>query len=70
MQPTEEEPEGGTAQEGGSVLLTVAVTPDEAEQLTFANLTGQLYMTLLPEDETEPVVTPGRTVDNLFEDVQ
>ncbi len=65
--PTQEEPAGGTAEEGGSVLLTVAVTPAEAEQLAFAALTGELYFTLLPEDETEPVETPGRTSDNIFD---
>lgn len=66
LQPTEEQPEGGTTQTEG-VLLTVAVTPEEAERLAYATLDGSLYLTLLPEDETEPVTTPGRTKDNIFD---
>ncbi len=66
--PSPEDPDGGTTPTTDSVLLTVAVTPDEAEQLTFATLAGSLYLTLLPEDEREPVDTAGRTADNLFED--
>ncbi len=65
--PTDEQPAGGTAESAGDVLLTVAVTPDEAEQLAFATLTGELYFTLLPEDETEPVATTGRTTENIFD---
>lgn len=66
--PSAEDPDGGTAQAGDAVLLTLAVTPIEAEQLAYATLAGQLYMTLLPEDETEPVATPGRTAETIFED--
>ena len=64
--PSEEEPAGDTAAPDSTVLLTVAVTPVEAEQLAFATLSGSLYLTLLPEDETDPVDTPGRTADNIF----
>lgn len=48
-----------------SVLATVAVTDQQAEQLVFAINEGSLYFTLLPEDY-EPGDTPGRTFDNLF----
>lgn len=63
----QEETAEGTAPTLGSVLLTVAVTPVEAEQLAFTTLNGAMYLTLLPEDETEPVTTPGRTEDNIFD---
>jgi Flp pilus assembly protein CpaB len=47
------------------VLLTLAVTPNEAEKLGFAILEGQIYITLLPED-AEPVKTSGRNRRNEF----
>lgn len=53
-------------QQTESVLTTLAVTDEQAEQLVFALQEGTLYFTLLPEDY-EPQGTPGRTFDNLFE---
>ena len=57
-------------QEGtvSSVLMTLAVQPEDAERLVFALENGSLYFTLLPED-AEPVETPGRTFGDLFEDL-
>ena len=49
-----------------SVLLTLAVTPEDAESLVFAIENGSLYFTLLPED-AEPADTPGRTFEDLFD---
>ena len=46
-------------------LLTLALTPGQAEQLAFASLNGQLIFTLLPEG-SQPASTPGRTITNLF----
>ena len=46
-------------------LLTVALTPGQAEQLVFAINNGALYFTLLPE-KAPNVNTPGRTITNLF----
>jgi Flp pilus assembly protein CpaB len=54
-----------TQQESGRVLLTVALTPVQIEQLVFAIFNGQLYFTLVPEGQ-QPLVTPGRTIDNIF----
>lgn len=65
--PDEENPAGTTTESVQSILLTVAVTPMEAERLTFATLDGQIYLTLLPEDETEPVQTPGRSARDIFD---
>jgi pilus assembly protein CpaB len=48
-----------------SVLMTVALQPEDAEKLVFAIENASLYFTLLPED-AEPQDTPGRTLDDLF----
>lgn len=47
------------------VLLTLAVTPTQAERIVFGQSTGQLYFTLLPPN-FRPGNTSGRTVNNLF----
>jgi hypothetical protein len=54
-----------TTAPGGSVLMTVALEPEDAERLVFAIENASLYFTLLPED-AEPQDTPGRTLDDLF----
>lgn len=56
---------GAQNQGGDKVLLTVAVTPPEAEKLAFAILQGQIYVTLKPAEQ-EPAGTPGRNRQNLF----
>lgn len=58
--------ETATQQEGGAVLLTLAVRPPVAEQLTYLTLEGQMYFTLLPDDFELPE-TGGVTIDNVFE---
>lgn len=60
-----EEGEDGMAADGGAVLLTVALEPEDVERLVFAIGNAELYFTLLPED-AEPVDTPGRTLQDLF----
>ncbi len=47
------------------MIMTLAVTPAQAEQLAFAVLEGQIYFTLLPPN-SKPAGTPGRTADSLF----
>jgi pilus assembly protein CpaB len=59
-----EEQEGTVA----SVLMTLAVQPEDVERLVFAVENGSLYFTLLPED-AEPAETPGRTFGDLFDDL-
>ena len=49
----------------GCCLLTIALTPGQAEQLVFAINNGQLHFTLLPE-KSPNANTPGRTISNLF----
>lgn len=53
-------------QQTESVLATLAVNDQQAEQLVFALHEGTLYFTLLPEG-SEVQDTPGRTFDDLFE---
>lgn len=53
-------------QQTEAILLTVAVTGDQAEQLVFGQAEGSLYLTLLPEG-FEPEETEGRTFENLFQ---
>jgi Flp pilus assembly protein CpaB len=55
----------GEAAPQGSVLMTVALQPEDAERLVFAIENASLYFTLLPED-AEPQDTPGRTLEDLF----
>ena len=60
---TQAEDEQGAPQ--GTVLMTVALQPEDAERLVFAIENASLYFTLLPED-AEPQDTPGRTLEDLF----
>jgi pilus assembly protein CpaB len=48
-----------------TVLATLALTPAQAEQLTFFRLHGDVTFVLLPAGG-KPVKTPGRTQDNAF----
>lgn len=54
-----------TGRQASRVLMTLALTPAQAEQLVFAILNGELYFTLLPEGQ-KPVKTPGRTAGNIL----
>jgi pilus assembly protein CpaB len=47
------------------VLMTLALTPEEAEKAVFAIFNGQLYFTLVPTGQA-PATTPGRTPATLF----
>lgn len=47
------------------VLLTLAVTPAEAEKLAFAMFQGQIHVTLLPTGQ-QPSSTSGSTSGNVF----
>lgn len=53
------------AQVSDKVLLTLAVTPAEAEKLSFAMNEGEIWITLLP-DGAKPSATSGRTRRNGF----
>lgn len=50
------------------VVATLAVTPEEAEQLALAVWQGKIHLTLLPEAQEGqgPVSTPGRTKSSVF----
>jgi Flp pilus assembly protein CpaB len=57
---------GSSSTTSTNVLLTLAVTPSQAEQLTYAVLQGQIYFTLVPQGQA-PATTPGRTGASLFQ---
>lgn len=59
------EGESQVQQQQGRVLLTLALTPEEAERVVLAHFQGQVYFTLLPPGQ-EPFSTPGRTRGNVF----
>lgn len=55
--------EGSKAEQ--NVLLTLAVTPDEAERLALALAEGEVHLTLLPPGQ-ETSATSGRTLTSIF----
>jgi pilus assembly protein CpaB len=61
----QEQKSGGIGSQQGRVLMTLALTPVEAEKLVLSVLRGQVYFTLLPPDQ-QPVSTPGRTARDAF----
>jgi pilus assembly protein CpaB len=64
---TEEEGERDVVRrDENRVLLTVALDPVDAEKLAFALFNGDLWLTLVPEDQPAPS-TPGRTFENAFD---
>lgn len=58
--------EADEVQQSEQVLLTVAVTAEDAERLAFMHYQGQMYFTLLPPGLELPD-TPGRTAESVFE---
>lgn len=67
--------DGGDQVEATSqVLMTLALTAEDAERVVFAANNGVIHATLLPSDLPEgegpdrPISTPGRTLDNLFDE--
>ncbi len=54
------------AQQNETGILTLEVTPEEAERIAYTFATGTVWLTLVPEDFV-PVPTDGITRDNLFD---
>jgi Flp pilus assembly protein CpaB len=54
------------AQQVQTGILTLEVTPEEAERIVYTFSTGTVWLTLVPEDFV-PVPTDGITRDNLFD---
>lgn len=57
--------DGATTAETACCILTLSVSPGQAEQLVWAINNTQPYFTLLPKD-APAVRVPGRTATNLF----
>jgi Flp pilus assembly protein CpaB len=53
-------------QQNETGILTLEVTPEEAERIAYTFATGTVWLTLVPEDFV-PVPTDGITRDNLFD---
>jgi pilus assembly protein CpaB len=47
--------------------VTLALAPSDVEKLVFAEEQGSVWLALLPATETEVPVTPGRTIQALFD---
>ncbi len=58
--------EGQEAQQVQTGVLTLEVTPEEAERIVYTFSAGTVWLTLVPEDFV-PVPTDGITRDNLFD---
>lgn len=52
-------------------IFTLGMSAEQVEQLVFAGQEGELWFTLLPEvdegEEREVFETPGRTIENIFD---
>lgn len=72
----EEEQSGGmiggqTKKESSSSdvrTVTLALSAEDSEKLVFTEEMGAVWLALLPVDGIERVDTPGRTMDNIFEE--
>ena len=49
-------------------MLTLEVTPDQAERIAFAYGFGQIWLTLSPTDNFAAAETEGVVIENLFSD--
>jgi Flp pilus assembly protein CpaB len=58
--------EGQEAQQVQTGVLTLEVTPEEAERIVYTFSTGTVWLTLVPEDFV-PVPTDGITRENIFD---
>jgi Flp pilus assembly protein CpaB len=47
-------------------LITLMVTPADAEKLVFAEEFGSIWFTLVPVGDTSPVSTPGQALPGLL----
>lgn len=59
----------GLTQSGSTLAkktITLAVSPQDAEKLVFAEEKGHVWVTLEPAGESSSTVTPGQTVETVF----
>ncbi|MDH3190276.1 MAG: Flp pilus assembly protein CpaB [Acidimicrobiia bacterium] len=64
---TPTDPEAQVAEDATTNLITLEVTPDQAERIAFAFEVGSIWLTLVPEDFV-PARTEGVVIENLFQD--
>lgn len=62
------EGEAAPVEDATRTMLTVEVTPDQAERIAFAYGFGQIWLTLNPTDNFAAAETEGVVMENLFSD--
>lgn len=62
------EGEVAAPEDGTRTMLTLEVTPDQAERIAFAYGFGQIWLTLSPTDNFAAAETEGVVMENLFSD--
>ena len=62
------EGEAAAPEDGTRTMLTLEVTPDQAERIAFAYGFGQIWLTLSPTDNFAAAETEGVVIENLFSD--
>ena len=66
--PAPGEEAAAAPEDGTRTLLTLEVTPDEAERIAFATGFGQIWLTLNPTNNVQAAETEGVVIENLFAD--
>ncbi len=62
------EGDAAPVEDGTRTMLTLEVTPDQAERIAFAYGFGQIWLTLSPTDNFAAAETEGVVIENLFSD--
>jgi len=62
------EGEAAPVEDDTRTMLTLEVTPDQAERIAFAYGFGQIWLTLSPTDNFAAAETEGVVIENLFSD--
>jgi pilus assembly protein CpaB len=57
---------GSSSSDTGKRVVTLALTPGDAEKVVFAEEKGSVWLSLLPASESESVSTPGQTHETVF----
>lgn len=58
---------GSNRQTEAPSVMTLSVTPSDAEKLIFGEEVGSVWVTLLPATAETPPTTPGRSLQTLFQ---
>lgn len=67
-QPGAGEAQAAPTEDGTRGLLTLEVTPDQAERIAYTYNFGSVWLTLNPTGDFQPAETEGVVIENLFAD--